>query len=120
MARMGVFYSKSEYDNVYLKSPHWRRLSEATKRQTPYCENNDECYFFNDISGSLSRDDSRATYGQDLHVDHLRYVDDEGDSILYLEQRDDLQVLCFKCHDAKHGKSREYLFQCEDGSVEPA
>lgn len=100
--------TKEQY-REYLQRPHWRALSESTKKARAFCEN-ENCPL--DVGG-ISRDDSRDRYNKDLHVNHLHYES------LGCETEDDLQVLCFKCHDAFHGKDHEYLFFNEDdGTLE--
>jgi hypothetical protein len=95
--------TEEEYKE-YRQGAHWRAFSESTKKARPFCEN-ENCPL--DVGG-ISRDDSRDRYNKDLHVHHPDY-----ESLGY-ETQDDVQVLCFKCHDAVHGIDREYLFFNED------
>ncbi len=92
---------------TYLKSGYWRKLADRTKRQRPYCES-DTC----PLDG-ISRNESLERFGRDLQVHHLNYDN------LYCEQQDDLQVLCFKCHERASGVSRDHLFfNDNDGTIE--
>jgi hypothetical protein len=82
--------TRDEY-RTYLNSGHWKRLAEKTKARRPYCES-ETC----PLDG-ISRDESRERFGVDLQVHHLNYDN------LCCEQQDDLQVLCFKCHEEESG-----------------
>jgi hypothetical protein len=53
----------------------------------------------------IGRNEWRERFGLDLQVQHLDYDN------LYCEQEDDLQVLCFKCHEEASGIFRESYFQ---------
>ena len=96
--------TKDEYKR-YLQSPHWRALSENTKRLRQFCEN-ENC----PLSG-ISRDDSRDRFKYDLQVNHLNYEN------LGSETQDDLRVLCFKCHADLHGKPHDHLFFDENSGT---
>jgi hypothetical protein len=96
--------TKEEY-KCYLKTEHWIKLAAETKTRRPHCES-DTCPF-----SGISRAESLKRFGYDLQVHHLNYDN------LYCEQPEDLQVLCFKCHEQASGISRERFF-VNDGRIE--
>jgi len=73
--------TKSEYSE-YLASDHWKTLRLITLQNCPLCN---RC--------ALPRWLAEIAYDQDLHVHHLTYAR------LGHEDRDDLEVLCRRCHE---------------------
>jgi hypothetical protein len=105
--KIGVIkMTKDEYKTC-LNSEHWKKLAEKTKTLRPYCEG-ETC----PLDG-IGRDESRERFRVDLEVHHLNYNN------LHCEQEDDLQVLCFKCHEQESGIFRDSCFFNEDdGTIE--
>ena len=72
---------KGEYQQ-YLQSDHWRDLRKKVLRDCTGCE----------MCG-VPRWLASIAYDQDLHLHHLTYAN------LGKEDRNDLQVLCARCHE---------------------
>jgi hypothetical protein len=73
--------TKSEYAG-YLQTLEWKEFRSARVEETPHCE---RC--------GVPRWLAEAVYDQDLHVHHKTYRN------LGSEGREDVQVLCRRCHE---------------------
>ena len=76
-------YSPKTY-NEYLKTNHWK-----SRKFKKLWQVNGQCQECGDKTG--------------LQVHHVRYKDNNGNSVLYRERMRDLIVLCDTCHKKIHG-----------------
>ena len=100
-------YKTREQKRKFYDSKEWRQLREEVKRRDNYeCQ---ECKRNGYVTIDTNEYSERAKRKKiKLVVDHIKELETHPDLALDI---DNLETLCVKCHNEKHGRVFEFIYK---------